>query len=646
MNNNHISRLLRTMPAVLLYRLGIAMLVYTLCRVLFCIYNADLLQFSGNAAIYDVFRGGLMFDLSGILYVNLLVILLHLLPVPGKYHPKYQKATNVSYWLFNILALLTNLADVVYFRFTGKRTTLAVFDEFANENAFGFLRFFVDYWPVTLAGIGLIALWVWLYRLVKPADEAYCSGWRYYLYTSLCLLVMTPFLIAGIRGGFTKTIRPIGPNQSSLYVERSEQRAAVLNTPFVIIRLIDKPRLPEFRFMPQEQAESLYSALRDKPQTTEWTGRFRGRNVVFIIWESFAREWVGTLNKDIAGYKGYTPFIDSLLKDAYYFERAYAGGIKSIEAMPALFAGVPPPGLPFVSSPYSGNTLNGLPAVLRAVGYDSRFYHNAPNGSMGFDAMARQLGFASYRGMTEFNNDDEFDGTWGIWDEPFLQFVANDLDTMQEPFIASEFTTTSHSPFKIPEKYHSRFPEGAHPQHRCIPYTDYSLEQFFRTARTKPWYNNTLFVIVADHSIPGHLEEYKNTLGTHAIPIIFYDPRGELKGVESERVVQQADMLPTILDLLGVQKPVVAFGHNMFAPEEEHFAVLHMGTVYQLIKGDWAIEYDGEKVHSLYHVKSDPMLKKNLANERPEVIAELLPRLQAYMQDFSRRMRENKLYHQ
>lgn len=645
MNNNHISHLLRTMPAVLFYRLGIAMLVYTLCRVLFCIYNADLLQFSGNAAIYDVFRGGLMFDLSGILYVNLLVILLHLLPVPGKYHPKYQKATNISYWVCNIPALILNLADVVYFRFIGKRTTLPTFSEFSNENPLNFLRFLVDYWPITLSCFALIALWFLLYRLVKPNEESQLLGWRYYVTSSVVFVALIPFIVAGIRGGFSAAIRPIASNQASFYVERSDQRAAVLNTPFVMIRLIGKASLPEFRFMPEEQATSLYSALHDKPQKTEWTGRFRGRNVVFIIWESLAREWVGTLNKDIAGYKGYTPFLDSLLMDAYYFERAYAGGGKSIEAMPALFAGVPPPGLPFVSSPYSGNTLNGLPEILRSVGYDSRFYHNAPNGSMGFDAMARQLGFASYRGMDEFNNDAEFDGTWGIWDEPFLQYVANDLDQLKEPFMASEFTTTSHSPFVIPEKYHSRFPEGPHPQHRCIPYTDYSLEQFFRTARTKPWYNNTLFVIVADHSIPGHLEEYKNTLGTHAIPIIFYDPRGELKGVESERVVQQADMLPTILDLLGVQKPVVAFGHNMFAKEEEHFAVLHMGTVYQLIKGDWAIEYDGEKVHSLYHVKSDPMLKKNLANERPEVIAELLPRLQAYMQDFSRRMRENKLYH-
>lgn len=633
----------QSIPVLLLWRFFLAMLMYTLCRVFFLVYNADLLQLSGSEAVRSILLWGTRFDLSALLYVNALAIVLHLLPVPAKYSKPYQRSINITYWIFNIPAFVANLADVVYYRFSGKRTSLAAFTEFQNENPLNFLYFFVQYWGVTLFGLVLIALWIWLYYRLKAREKALLSSWRYYAFYTIALLVLTGLSVAGIRGGFTADIRPIGPNNASLYVEKPLQRAAVLNTPFVFIRLLGKQSLPEYRFMPESEAQAHFSALRTPSEDTEWTGKFAGRNVVLIIWESLSKEWVGSLNKNIKGYKGYTPFVDSLLTRSFYFERAYAGASKSIDAMPALLASIPKPIEPFISSAYSGNALYALPHILGQKGYDTRFYHNAPNGSMGFDAMARQVGFSSYRGMREFGNDDEFDGTWGIWDEPFLQYMAQDLSTLSQPFFATEFTTSSHSPFSIPKKYESRFPAGEHPQHRCMPYTDYALEQFFRTAQTKPWYNNTLFIITADHSIPGHLEEYKNANGLYSIPMIFFDPRGELKGVDCERVVQQADLLPTLLDLLGIKERHIAFGHNMFASGEEHFAVNNMVETFQLIRGDYALQFDGQRVVALYNVKQDPQMKHNLRDTSPEVLAELLPLFKAYLQEFSDRMRHDKL---
>lgn len=629
------------MPLLLLYRLGVAMLIYTLCRVVFLAYNADLLSFSGGEAVLFALRGGLVFDLSGLLYVNLLVLSLHLLPIPHKYNLKYQRVTNFAYWSCNIPAFICNLGDTIYYRFSGKRTSLDVFGQFENENPFSFLRFFWDYWHLTLIGIALIGLWVWLYRLVKPNSKPLLGGWAFYITSLLTLLLALVLASFGIRGSFNLKDRPIAPNHASYYVEQPAQRAMVLNTPFVMIRLADKAKMPEFRYF--DRHEEIYSARQERVAPSPWSGAFKGRNVVVIIWESLAKEWVGALNTHIPGYKGFTPFLDSLIAESYVFERAYATGPQSIDAMPALFASLTRPIEPFVRSHYSGNKLRALPAVLASEGYDTRFYHNATNGSMGFDAMAKQMGFAAYRGRTEYGNDADFDGTWGIFDEPFLQYMVQDMATLRQPFFVSEFTTTSHSPYIIPERYHARFPEGRHEQHRCMRYTDFALERFFQTARQQDWYDNTLFVIVADHSVPGDLPYYKNSNGLFAIPIILFDPRGELRGREAERVVGQADVFPTLVDLLGVEQAIISFGNNMLSEVGEHFAVSRIDGAYQFVRGDWAMHYDGEQVLGLYHLKTDPELKRNLKEQTPAVLAEMLPLFRAYLQEFSLRMREDRL---
>lgn len=630
-----------TMPLLLVWRVGLVLLIYTLCRLIFWQYNTDLLGFSGWQAVKLALRGGLVFDLSAALYINLIVLVLHLLPTPYKYHPRYLRVCNLTYWLCNIPAFIFNLGDTIYYRFTGKRTTLDVFAEFQNENPLNFLRFFGDYWHLTLIGIALIALWLWLYHLAKPNTAPLYRAWGFYLSSVFALIASAVLAAFGIRGSLDLKDRPLTPNKAHFYIEKPAQRAMVLNTPFVMIRLVHKARMPEFRYF--DNHEQIYSARQEHIAPSEWRGKFRGRNVVVIIWESLAKEWVGALNRHIPGYKGFTPFLDSLMAESYVFERAYATGPQSIDAMPALYASLTRPIEAFAHSHYSGNKLRALPAVLASEGYDTRFYHNATNGSMGFDAMARQLGFAGYRGRTEYGKDEDFDGTWGIFDEPFLQYVAGDISTLREPFFVSEFTTTSHSPYIIPKAYEARFPKGRHEQHHCMPYTDHALRQFFDTAKTKPWYNNTLFVIVADHAVPGDLAYYKNANGLFSIPMILYDPQGKLRGWEAERVVGQADLYPTLLDLLGIQQTIISFGNNMLAKEGEHFAVCRIDGGYQFVRGDYALHYDGEQVLGLYHVKDDPEFKHNIQNSAPEVLADMLRLFQAYLQDFSQRMRENRL---
>lgn len=637
------SSLLHSSLVVLLYRLLLVMLFYSISRLVFYAYNQDLLHISDSASLLRIMRGGLTFDVSSMIYLNGLVMLLHLLPLPYKYNRGYQRWTTALYWLFNIPAFIFNLGDTIYYRFTGSRTTLSVFTEFANENPFQFLHFFTAYWHLTLIGVGLILLWVYAYSRLKVSQDLPFKGLRFYMASTISMLVVITLSVGAMRGGFTAFTRPIAPNHASVFISKPEQRAMVLNTPFVMIRLAGKQELPEYQYMSDAKMRELFNPVQQADTTSLHYGEFKGRNVVIIIWESFAREWVGALNQDIPGYKGFTPFVDRLLKDSYFFYQATAGGTKSIDAMPSVLAGIQRPLIPFVSSVYSGNKLNSIASFAGRHGYSTRFYHNAPNGSMGFDAMANQLGYQSYRGKTEYNNDDDYDGHWGIWDEEFLQYIVRDLGTMKQPFLATEFTTSSHEPFNIPERYVARFPKGKIPMHRSIRYSDYALEQFFKTAAKQSWYDNTLFVITADHAVGGALEEYKNPFGGHAVPLIIFDPQGKLKGADDTTNVQQSDIMPTLMALLGFTDKYVAYGQDIFADKPNRFTINTIDNAFQIRQGDYLLQYDGTQVLGLYDVRQDRMLKHDLKAEKPEVVSRMLPLFQAFLQDFGQRMRGNKL---
>ncbi len=626
--------------------------VYTLCRLIFFGYNHSILGVDSWSRFWEIMWGGFVFDSSAIAYTNGLVILASLLPIRQRMSAGYQKFIKWLYFGINIPFFMMNLGDTIYFQFTGKRTSAVIFKEFANENPLDFLFFFVDYWHLTLIGIGIIILWFWLYpnRNCLTFPKRYVANKVYYPLSVLAIALVAGVSIIGIRGGVSAAIQPIKPGDALVYTDNSIQAGMVLNTPFTMIRLIGKRDFPKFSYMPKEEARKVFDPIRPaKADTTAYTGKFKGRNVVFLIWESCAKQWVGELNKDIPNFKSYTPFLDSLIRKSYVFENAYANGTKSVDAMPAIFATLPKPLQSFIATHYSTDRLNTIIPFLREEGYYSAYFHNATKGSMGFDAMAHHLGFKDYFGREQYEEacgkrSEDFDGKWGIWDELFLQYMLTEINKFKEPFVVSEFTSSSHTPFVVPKGYEKRFPADAECGfHQVIPYTDYSLQKFFEGASKQPWYKNTIFVIVADHSVFPYVDEYKTSLGAYAIPIIFFDPRGELVGRDSTTVVQQADFLPTMLDLMGVKKPVVSFGHNMFNPKEKHYAITTMSDAFQLIQGDYALQFDGKQVISFYNYKEDPKLKTNLKGQNITQEGEMTKLMQAILQELSERLRNDRL---
>ena len=373
------------------------------------------------------------------------------------------------------------------------------------------------------------------------------------------------------------------------------------------------------------------------------------KNVVVLIVESFGREYIGALNKDLEGgkYKGYTPYVDALIGKSTTFQYSFCNGRKSIDGMPSVLSSIPMFVEPFILTPSSMNDYTGLAGILEQEGYETAFFHGAQNGSMGFQAFAQKTGFKHYFGRTEYEaakGTDDFDGTWAIWDEPFLQYYAEEMGKMKQPFMTAVFTASSHHPFVIPEQYKQQFPEGKLEIQKCIRYTDMAIGKFFETASKQPWFENTIFVLTSDHTNMSDHDYYQTDLGGFCSPIIIYEP-SHPEGQVIDKIAQHIDILPTVLGMLGYQKPYFGFGIDLLnTPSEDTWAVNYLSGIYQYVRNGYVLQFDGQKTKGIYSL-SDSLMQQNLIHQ-PSVVShqsQMERELKAIIQQYMERMTQNRL---
>jgi phosphoglycerol transferase MdoB-like AlkP superfamily enzyme len=486
------------------------------------------------------------------------------------------------------------------------------------------------------------AVWIYLYKKVTVKQFIPSKKIPYIGFSILGFLFVVLLTIGGIRGGdFKKSTRPINLLDASRHVKNIVHSDIVLNTPFAIIRTLfsNSFKKPDYKEVNEQIINSLVQPVKfyhNNPESKP--------NVVVFILESYGREYIGALNKNvkIPNYKSHAPFLDSLSQHSMIFTNAYANGRQSIHGMSSVLAGIPSFKDAFTSSPYPKQKIESLVSTLKSEGYNTSFFHGAANGSMGFLGFANILGVDNYYGRTEYNDDSQFDGFWGIWDEPFLQFMKKTLDKKKSPFFASVFTVSSHEPYIIPKKYKNKFHEGSVPIHKCAEYTDYSLKQFFNEARKEAWFNNTIFVFVADHCNQIYYDEFQKPINRYAVPIIIYKPNSNLIGVNND-LAQQIDIYPTILDLIGYKKPFRSWGRSLLDTKTSTpFVVNSTGTIYQFSRGNYICTFDGTNAIGFYD-KEDKALKTNLIAHRNTEMNTLELNCKAFIQDYMNRVVDQKL---
>ena len=574
-----------TSPLIALFLRFIALLaLFLLTRFIFFWFNHD--AFSAFTA--PVFWQGLRFDAAAICLLNTPYFLLLLLPFPFVESRAARTIGNVYFILVNSIALLTNLTDACYYPFSMRRMTGDIFSFIGETNNFGELVpvFLKDYWYVGVIWLALVAcLFLTVYLTDSKAIHKFTiKGWGGHLIIrAFCAFL----IVVGMRGGLQ--MRPLNISYAGT-VAGVENAALVLNSPYSLITTLGTDGVGRIRYFSDEECAEIFGTRRHFDSFPADSGR--PANIVLIILEGISSEYSGYLADEPKALAGFTPFLDSLAKNAIVF-RGYANGQQSIEALSSILGGIPSlMDKPFSQSPYAVNDVHYAVKELSKNGMRTMFFHGGKNGTMGFDRYCRISGIDRYFGMDEYPDEKDFDGTWGIKDIPYLQYVANELGKDSSPFFATVFTLSSHHPFVVPDGYDTILPKGSTPMQQCVAYTDEALRQFFEQAKKSRWYENTLFVITADHTNFYGAENVGYLEHRYSVPMIFYWPKNSVS-YRSDRIVQQVDIMPSIFDFCKLDGTFTSFGHSAFDETAPHFAINYLSGNYQFYTDHFLFEFDG-----------------------------------------------------
>lgn len=587
--------------ALTVRRVALLYAVLALCRLLFFWYNRPLI--GPVEAWWPLIKGSLQFDTVSILYAEGLWLVLALLPLPLALRESrlWQRLLYGLYAVVGSLIVALNLSDAVYFRYTQKRFTADEIFFADNSNSLQLMgKFMAENWYLVAAWVVLTLLLVGGAKAKSEPRSPIRKGWGYYPASTLVLLLTLGLAVGGIRGGFTRMTRPITLSNATLYAPSSAQANLILSNPFCILRTAGSSSKVEIpNYLSKAEAEALYTPYHYPTSDTQ-PALLEGRNVVLFILESMSAEHSAELHPELyadSEQAGFTPFLDSLMRSGYCFRAMHANGLRSIQAMPAILGSIPSFKTPFVLMPQALGESRPLPRMLRDRGYETAFFCGSEAGSMGFGAYARSAGVEHLYAREEYearHGKGDFDGYWGIWDDKFLQFLGEELSTFKSPFFATLFTLSSHHPFVVPDHLKDSLPAGHTPIHRCAAYEDWAFSEFFKRFRDEPWFNNTLFVFVADHvSSERYGEQSRQWPGDHHIMGFLYAPQSGLQG-ESTEPAQQIDLMPTILGLLGNREPYFAFGRDLFGEAERTPWAFSYENGYQLLTESGARELSPE----------------------------------------------------
>ena len=507
------------------------LIIYSLIRLGFYFYHLDIYKQFHQNEIFESFILGLRFDVAAILFLNLPILFLALIPSKN---PNFSFFERLFFVILNSLGIIASLDDFELFLFMGKRLSFDLF--VITDDIWDQLPQLINYyWYFPVIGLFFGICFYYF-------DKKYFSLknnkvlWGNQIISGFCLLVLG---FIGIRGGLQhKSINV----QSAFTQGKNELGHLVLNTPYHFLRTLkNKPQQKLSYFSNDEEAINIILNRRDlRPQNLTK----EKLNVVLVILEGFSLEYME---------KGYTPFLSELKNKSVFFPHHLANGRRSIEALPSLLCGLPSLlSEPVSKSIYQGNKFVCMPRLLKDNGYTNYFFHGGSRGTMGFESYTLSTGFSRYFSREDFHNTDHYDGTWGIYDGPYLEFVAEEIKKMTMPFMAGIFTLSSHQPYSVPKNMKGQFPKGTLEIHESIGYADGALRNFFKKIKNEPWFSKTVFVITADHTSKLETKKFKNLIGYYRVPLLIYSPGKELK-LDTRKVTQHSDIPKTVLDLVGVK---------------------------------------------------------------------------------------------
>ena len=522
-----------------------------------------------SPALFAAFGWGLLFDLgTALLFALPLVLLLALLP--ETFFDRVWACALAHLGMFLALALLVfgAVSEWVFWdEFSARFNFIAVDYLVYTQEVVGNIRESYNL-PLIFAGIGLIAALLYalvlrtglMRRWLDDAAELRRTRW----------LTASGWIAAAVIAAFALNSEQLPAFANNYHRELAKNGlwsffAAFRNNEldydqFYATCDIDA----SFANIRQELSADGSALLGNNPRDTlrfiKNAGPEIHPNVIQITVESLSADFLSTFNHS----SHLTPNLEALAAKSLVFENVYATGTRTDRGMEALTLAIPPtPGRSLVKRPENENLFT-LGSVFRSRGYDTAFIY----GGYGyFDNMNAFFGHNGYRVVDRASvakKDITFANAWGACDEDLLSWTLREADESAasgKPFHFFVMTTSNHRPFTYPEG-RIDLPSKISGRSGAVKYTDYAIGKFLRDAETKPWFKNTVFVIVADHcaSVAGKTEL---PVQNYHIPLFIYAPGGQVAPGRIEDLTSQVDYAPTLLGLLNWSYATRFFGWDV-----------------------------------------------------------------------------------
>ncbi len=574
------------------------LIIYFLMRVVFGIVYFSNEHFK-NTDLLEVFYWGARLDFAALFYINIAFFVFCLAISPLKSLELQKKILLILFSIINLPFIALNFIDLVYYQYNLRRSTTDIFLVLGGS-IHSFATLFKQYWFVVLVFIIVALLFIIITKKVLRKLKPHEPGRPFMPWLALILVIAVSFALSR---GFSN--RPIGPNSSLLYVHPKFQPLVNNST----LNILDSylratTQIQKKNYFTQTKLDSIYSVSRQYRHTAS----LQKRNIVIFVLESFS---AGCL--EAGAEKAQTPFFDSLLNISTVCTNSYENGHESTKGLSAILVSVTPfLDEPIFMSNYSSLDFNGIGSILKDEGYSTNFFHGAEYDHFNFAKLCKMTGIDQYYSKDTYKHPQHDDGNWGIYDEFFFDYFAQAVSQKKQPFFSVLYNISSHPPFAFPSEKKKEFTiPGQSAQLNSITYVDNCFKELFANISRQPWYNNTLFVFIADHNLTPKNNQALMTRSLR-IPFFIHDPKKPQKTIIT-KTAQQLDVVPTVLDMINYSRPFVSFGNSVFR-NDEGFSICRINGVYQLIDSLTVTGFDEMSNKVVYHYAHGK--DGNLTNDR------------------------------
>lgn len=628
---------------------GLLLGFYALLRLGFLLSNLPFFEDAAASDIAMAFVYGLRFDIAALIGLNILPMVLYNGPFPTRSR-LYMGIVFAIFAVLNLFGVLINLADYRHYPAVQRRLLNEPWED-TSELVGMFPQWYHEHPVLVIGGLAAGALFVVMLFFAVRYLMRRIPGKNTQPRLIFCGLLMIGLGVLGIRGGFQEGIlRPADAFKHSSsfavgYLTLNSAYTTVSSRVLRPIQLVEKMPEDEARAVVREMLFSAdeelvdpdYPFMRKKTPSEP----MRKLNVVILLMESWT--WANVGPQPEGGTR--TPEFDALTEDGLLFTSFLSTGHKSNAAVPSILTSVPSLfRQPVIGSREELTRFRGLGSILKEHGYSTSFHYGVDKTIMGFDAYAALAGYDKYFSVEDYPETGEtvHDGRWGIFDELYFLFTVDRMDELPKPFTSLVFSMSPHDPYILPANRKEMFAEyeSETGYQQLLRYSDFALGRFFEAARERPWFDNTVFLITADHTRFSPPNSYYESVH---VPLLIYAP-GIVEPGRDETIGSQADILPTILDLLHVPTVHASMGRSMLDRAERRGPVVYREQGFGIFGNDLVLVNDLETDMGLYRYRDDIYFQQDLQHEQSDAADDLRKRLYAYLQIVTNTVRNDRVY--